>query len=178
VQLKLEHAKATAGWMSVEELEWLALQASTHYRIAEIGSWQGRSTLALAENTRGIVFAIDTWKGSPEHTPDQIGPEGWLFEQFARNLGGQPVFPIVGHSVDVARHFLNTGSKYFDMIFIDGDHAEESVRADIKAWRPLLQPGGLLCGHDFGTWGRVAETVLEVLGPVSVIADSIWFKEF
>ena len=178
VPLKLERAKAIAGWMSVEELEWLAEQATRHYRIAEIGSWKGRSTIALAENTPGIVFAIDTWKGSPEHTPDQIGPEGWLFEQFAKNLGGLPVLPVKGKSVDVARHFQETGSRYFDMVFIDGDHSPENVKADIVAWKSLLQPGGLLCGHDFGTWGNVAETVLETLGPIKLIADSIWFKEF
>jgi hypothetical protein len=29
------------------------------------------------------------------------------------------------------------------------------VQADIAAWWPKVQPGGILCGHDYGaTWDR------------------------
>lgn len=176
MELKLDLARRIQGWMTDAELEWLADQATRHYRIVEVGSWKGRSTAALASNTRGVVFAIDTWKGSAEHTADQVGPEGWLLEQFARNMQGLPVLPIVGDSVAVATHFQKVGSRYFDMVFIDAAHDAASVRADIVAWAPLLQEGGLLCGHDFGTWQGLEDVVLETVGDVFVM-DSIWFRE-
>ena len=135
--------------MSEEELEWLAWQATRHYRIAEIGSWMGRSTAALAANTQGVVLAVDTWLGSEEHTPEQIGPEGQLFQQFSENIRGLPVLSIMGTSAEAARRFELMQFRLFDMIFIDAAHDKASVQADIRAWRQLLQPGGLLCGHDF-----------------------------
>ena len=157
------------------ELAWLADEATRHYRIAEVGSWKGRSTTALAENTQGMVFAIDTWKGSKEHSAEAIGPEGWLFEEFAKNMRGLPVIPVQGTSVAAAQHFLQSDFRLFDMIFIDAAHDASSVKADIEAWSPLLQDGGLLCGHDFGTWPGLAEAVVESLGEVQ-IWGSIWFK--
>lgn len=176
--LKLDRARGTPGWMLDEELEWLAQQATSHYRIAEVGSYVGRSTTALAENTRGMVFAIDTWKGSQEHTLEQIGPEGWLFQKFSENTRGLPIFPVMGTSELAARYFEEKCFKLFDMIFIDAAHDSANVRQDIMAWQPLLQKGGILCGHDFGTWPMLAETVVETLGQVKVPVGSIWLKEF
>jgi predicted O-methyltransferase YrrM len=178
VPLKLERARSIAGWMSDMELEWLARQATRHYRIAEIGSWQGRSTTALAENTPGIVFAVDTWLGSEEHTPEQIGPEGWLFQQFSQNMRGLPVLPVMSTSAAAAEHFQRMGFRIFDMIFIDGAHDVQNVKADIAAWHRLLQPGGILCGHDFGNWPGLEEAVIESLGEVQLPAGSIWLRDF
>ena len=179
MELKLDRAREIQGWMTDAELEWLAGQATRHYRIAEVGSWKGRSTVALAENTSGMVLAVDTWLGSEEHTPEEIGPEGWLFRQFSENVKGLPILPVVGESVRVAEHFQRVGFRVFDMVFIDGAHDFDSVKADIEAWRPLLQPGGILCGHDFKSWpGAVAEAVSTVLGEVELPAGSIWLKEF
>lgn len=174
MQLRLDRARAIQGWMNDPELKWLARMATRHYRIAEVGSWKGRSTVALAENTKGMVFAIDTWKGSPEHSADQVGPEGWLFEQFSQNVKGLPIIPIMGTSLAAAKHFRDGQFRLFDMIFIDAAHDAESVRADIVAWWPLLQPGALMCGHDYGTWPGLDEAVKAELGRVKVRA-SIWY---
>jgi hypothetical protein len=51
------------GWMSEIDLQWLGEQAKHHDLIVEIGSYQGRSTRALGDNARGVVYAVDDWKG-------------------------------------------------------------------------------------------------------------------
>lgn len=37
-----------------------------------------------------------------------------------------------------------------DMLFIDGDHSYDGVRADWLTWSPLVRPGGTVAFHD--TW--------------------------
>ena len=63
----------------------------------------------------------------------------------------------------------------FDMIFIDASHDATSVREDITLWRPLLVPGGKLCGHDYDYpgWTDVKPVVDEMCGPVKV-CGTIW----
>jgi hypothetical protein len=36
-----------------------------------------------------------------------------------------------------------------DYIYIDGDHSEQAVLADIEAWYPKVKDGGVLAGHDW-----------------------------
>jgi hypothetical protein len=44
--------------------------------------------------------------------------------------------------------FIKTFS-HPDFVYIDGDHREASVRADIEGWWEALGPDGLLAGHDW-----------------------------
>lgn len=42
---------------------------------------------------------------------------------------------------------------YYDWIYIDGDHSEAAVRADLElAWRKV-RAGGIIAGDDYG-WAR------------------------
>jgi hypothetical protein len=36
-----------------------------------------------------------------------------------------------------------------DLVFVDADHSQLAVSADIQAWRPKVKPGGWLGGHDY-----------------------------
>ncbi len=53
-----------------------------------------------------------------------------------------------------------------EMVFIDGCHAPEAVRADLALARRLLKPGGLIVLHDMRA-GNVGDTVRDSgIGPV------------
>ena len=52
---------------------------------------------------------------------------------------------IRAYSVQAAKKFK---SESLDFVFIDADHREDAVRADISAWLPKARKGGMLCGHD------------------------------
>lgn len=54
---------------------------------------------------------------------------------------------IEGWSVRVAEKIEPAS---FDLVFLDADHSEEGVRADIAAWLPKVKPGGWIGGHDYG----------------------------
>lgn len=52
-----------------------------------------------------------------------------------------------------------------DFVFIDAEHTYEACKADIRAWRPKVRPGGVLAGDDY--WAKFpgcAKAILEEIG--------------
>lgn len=185
--IDISKAQKIFGWMSDEELLWLAKKAKDRKCIVEIGSFHGRSTRAIADNTFGQVFAVDTWKGAPE--------QARLFAKETRNA-----YTAFGYNLDdhiaslhvqaIRKDSLTAAAEWPkniqpDMIFIDAAHDYESVKADILAWREILAPGGILCGHDYGptadvpagdVWG-VTQAVEELVPDFQQGPNAIWYKE-
>lgn len=161
------------GWMTEPELNWLAEQARRHQRIAEIGAWQGRSTVALAD-TPGTVCAIDTWAGSSEHQAELAQhPPDWLWRRFRANTKAYPnILPLRAPSLEAAKL-----PQTYDMIFIDASHEYAEVKADIEAWSRRLEPGGLFCGHDLD-WPDVYRAVTELLPEAAwTEVGSLWVAD-
>jgi hypothetical protein len=184
-KLKVSIARALKidGWMSTTELEYLAETANKSKVIIEVGSWMGRSTCAMAVSTYGKIYAVDTWKGTPgdaEHEKILAGkPADWLFERFRENVAGlDNIEPVRLGSFDASDALWRAGVKA-DMIFIDGEHTEEGLKADIRAWRHFLADGGILCGHDFADWGPgVKKAVGDLIPKFRVVpGTSIWTTE-
>lgn len=187
--MNITRALTIEGFTNPVELEWLARQASRCQRVAEVGAWMGRSTVAMAENLPpgGVLYAVDTWKGTPvEHDKWLAGkPEAWLMDTFGENVGKELFAPpaykvraLQEPSVEASEYLTGRVPGGFDMIFIDAAHDYENVCADIRAWRKLLKPGGLLCGHDFDK-GRpgVVRAVRELVPDVRfAFAGSIWYQ--
>lgn len=175
----LEKAKSIFGWMPDSELQWLRQQANVHGAIVEIGSFMGRSTRALAENTRGLVWAVDTWAGSDEEEHRKLlegKSKDWLYQEFLRNMEGLENFTALRMPSLAAADFFTARGTQFDMVFIDADHSYAGVKADILAWRPLVKPGGILCGHDFHTGAPGVVQAVQEIFPVVRAFESIWYK--
>jgi len=170
--MNLENALKIQGFMEPDELAWLALQAEKHQRIVEVGSFLGRSTRALADNTPGWVMAFDDWMG-----PREIDMDGreHCYEVFRKNMHGLvetfKLFILQGDHGDLT---IIPNYLYPDMVFIDGTHAYESVKRDILIWKDRIAPGGLLCGHD-ATLPEIRQALDETLpGWMVVSGTSIW----
>jgi len=184
--LNLDAARKIPGYMYDVDLEWLAARASESLRIAEIGSWMGRSTRAMADNQLegGILYAVDTWEGSDEEAHKKLlsgKPEDWLINQFRVNIGdallSSPAFKVraVQMTSHAAADYLGVGcyNIEFDMVFIDAAHDYENVKADILAWEPLVKAGGILCGHDHHH-PPVFKAVSELVPDAEHVAGDIW----
>jgi len=125
--------------------------------LVEIGTYCGKSALYLgcaARDTGTVVFSVDHHRGSeelqpgwPHHDPEVVDPSTGLIDTlpFARRtlagsgLEGHVVL-VVGESTTVARYWAGP----FALVFIDGGHGAEVVRADFAAWAPKVASGGLL----------------------------------
>jgi predicted O-methyltransferase YrrM len=115
--------------------------------IVEIGSWQGKSTIALAMGAarthREKIYAIDPHAIQPE--------EGYLEDTrsaFTANLReagvNSQVIPMIMTSKEAARHWRRP----IRLLWIDGDHRYESVKQDFLLWEPFVVDGGIIAMHD------------------------------
>lgn len=172
--IDISHALSVEGWTTREELLLLASLASSSSTVVEVGSWFGRSACAMAANTSGILYCVDPWEGfgAPSWT-DRVPA---VLETFCANTARYPnIVRVVGKSLWAADLFRQNWIRP-NLVFLDGSHEYEDIAADIRAWKPLLAPGGILAGHDFAgdaNWPGVERAVRELI-PRFLIYDSIW----
>ena len=153
------------GWLSPQEgrlLYDLARGAPDHGCIVEIGSWQGRSTIWLAAGSRGgrgaRVVAVDPHRGSRLHA------EGEDTELALRtNLESAGVSDQVDVLVATSREAAAGWTRPISLLWIDGDHAYESVKEDFLLWEEHLLDGGIVALHDTLYWDGPARVVSELL---------------
>ena len=130
--------------------------------VVEVGSWLGMSAIKMAKacQSQGIgaaVICVDTWLGSEEHVlnaRDVLAPKhGYptFYYQFLSNVMHAGVQDIVvplptasiGASVILSLLSIKAG-----MIYIDANHQTSAVLADMTAFWPMVEDGGVMFGHD------------------------------
>lgn len=146
--------------------------------VVEVGSWAGRTALAMANTGLCRVWCVDTWQGSPGDVTrpivESVGHEE-VFRTFLRNVGPlafNRIVPCPGPSL----FWASVWPFPVDLVFLDADHDYEAVEADIAAWAPHVRPGGILCGHDYGGFEGVTRAVDE-FGKDGVLGLGVWWKQ-
>lgn len=138
-------------------------EASDGARFVEVGVWRGQSAafmgVEIARSGKQIQHhAVDSFEGTPDGTPRPDTIMGALFEQLgvpdALYEGCVLALAPVAEHVRVVRAMSSDAAREFeggslDFVFLDADHSEAGVRADILAWLPKVRPGGLLAGDDY-----------------------------
>lgn len=122
--------------------------ASGFTRGAEIGVERGKFAEVLCRAMPGLVLlAVDAWESRPGYR-EHVTPELWTeIEQDARaRLRPYGAIVVKARSTEAARA-VPDGS--LDFIYVDGDHAEASVVADLAAWASKVRTGGVVAGHDW-----------------------------
>jgi predicted O-methyltransferase YrrM len=130
----------------------------------EIGSFEGRSSVWIAENMMqdgDHLRCIDTWEGGEEHGDEDMGT---VEERFRANLVvATDKFPerliFQSKGTSITRLAQLQGKTMFDFIYIDGSHLAKDVMTDAcMAW-PLLKPKGLMVFDDY-LWSPSARDIL------------------
>ena len=158
------------GMISLREADLLyrlAGRANGCGCIVEIGSYRGRSTVALAEGaTSSAIFAIEPHEVFEGVLGGSFGARdrAHFYRAMLRsgayervrlvNLPGRVVAP--GWSEPVA------------LLWIDGDHSYEGVRGDWEAFKPHLAAGALVAFDD---------SIDERIGPHRLIAELVESRE-
>ena len=174
--MTIVNALPILGWMTDIELQWLANVAAECQIVIEFGCYHGRSTRVLADNCKGVVYAVDPWNGT-YHNNDgsiNISINTDCFEKFKENLEDSirtnKTIPVRCHSYEFYEPIQA------DFIFIDGDHRYESVKIDIEVAKRLARLGTVIAGHDYthDDWPGVKKAVDEIYSNVNQIG-SIWW---
>jgi MMP 1-O-methyltransferase len=115
--------------------------------IVEIGSWKGKSTVALArgsaKGSNEKIYAID---------PHSILPEERYFEdtksEFLANVARAGVADRVIPMVMTSEEAVKGWNRPIRLLWIDGDRRYEPAKLDFTLWEPFLVEGGILAMHD------------------------------
>ncbi len=150
--------ESVEGWLTLAQAERLYEAVAglpDGAQVAEIGAFQGRSTIVLASALPegSTLISVDP-HGGGDRGPREITPDADLgnsdHEAFLTNLASAGV----AHKV---RHIRKTSDQAFadsdapahiHVLFVDGAHRLGPVLEDLECWGGLVAPGGVMFVHD------------------------------
>ena len=146
----LQDVHTLPGMLTAAEVECLFKLGQFNDRagvIVEIGSWKGKSTVALARGASRVhdekIYAIDPHGVLPE--------EGYLQDtsaEFLDNIKRTGVEARVVPMIMTSEAAAQGWDKPIRLLWIDGDHRYEPAKLDFTLWEPFLVEGGILAMHD------------------------------
>jgi len=144
---------------------------------AEIGVWKGSFSKQILRVTKPAeLHLIDPWKFETDEQYDDAFYGGKLrlnqhgMDQIYESVLGRFQTEIDTGIVRVHRQSSSEAStnfpdRYFDWVYIDGNHLYEYVKKDLSAYLPKVKVGGFITGDDYaleGWWeGGVKKAVDE-----------------
>ncbi|MBS1714932.1 MAG: class I SAM-dependent methyltransferase [Armatimonadetes bacterium] len=177
-------------WYSDEQARFLAVLARLcrplEGSVLEFGSWEGKSTCAIANSVHPqVVTAVDTWQGSADEDPEHVSVKAAkerdvkaMFDSNVRALTAGNIRAVV----EDCHRFMEDYASPVKFCHIDASHDYDSVSRSIRAVLPNLVEGGILCGDDFinasslapGLNGGVERAVRECL-PGFLSRGNLWY---
>ncbi len=155
------------GWMPMEDARYLSERAcSCGGDVVEIGSYRGRSTIALAHGLArsGLpgtqVYAIEPHAPARGIYGAAFGPEDR--RHFFANVLAAGLAERIALINLPSHRAARAWEGEIALLFIDGDHRYAQVKRDAALWTPFLRPGGLVIFDD----ARMAQD-----GPSRVIGE-------
>jgi len=163
--MKFVFPSKVEGWLTREEGRLLFKLARLNPylgSVVELGSFQGRSTVCLAQGSKsrggGKVFTVDKFVGD-----DIIGPYSDFYPQFKQNIKRYDLEDNIvvfrGNSLEIVKKWLGQ----IRLLFIDASHHYKDVSVDFHTWEKYLVPGGIIVFHDSICWPGVYRLVCEVI---------------
>lgn len=161
------------GWLTEDEAWALREAARTHgagrraLTAVELGSWLGRSTIALAHGLRagggGVVFAVDPHRDTALHRAQDVIDTSAAFGANVISAGvAAHVLAVRATSMQARRRFAD---RSVDLLFVDASHVYEDVLADIEAWTSALADAAQVAFHDARDEPGVARALAERVIP-------------
>jgi len=178
------------NWYPDEQLPLLAqafgIAREQQGSILEIGCWEGKSTVALANACYPeTLVAIDSWQGNltegADHETVRALEERDVYAAFLANIEQKTQRNVDVHRKDCFE-FLESFDAPVKFCHVDAAHDYSSVKRTIELLLPRVVAGGVLCGDDYASAhagrddleGGVQRAVTELL-PGHGSAGNFWY---
>jgi len=129
------------------------VQRDSPLKYLEIGSWQGRSTLFVAETLPNAhLTCVDTWEGADEHKSlHAVDAEtlSTVEAVFDRNLDAHKGRITKVKATSYAYFQAHFEPNIFDIVYVDGSHHADDVIVDAAKSFEMLRVGGLMIFDDY-----------------------------
>jgi hypothetical protein len=116
---------------------------------AEVGVHTGHHATQILNGYLNIekLVLVDPWVPYSEKK-DSFEEFDTRYKQVCKLFDGKKNVEIIrDYSVEASKLYPD---KFFDFIYLDGDHEYSSVMDDLESWYPKLKTYGVMCGDDFG----------------------------
>jgi predicted O-methyltransferase YrrM len=144
----------------------LCFQAPKSGWFVELGSYQGRSSIALCQAARELKR--DNWVMLIDNFSEDASISAYKLNF---NLGRLNYWPLIvdGDSRQVPKQIL-PGQKVA-LLFVDSQHTAAQFEAEMDAWQPLLAKGAIVVCHDYDspTWTEMNGVIDKRLGHLKQI---------
>jgi predicted O-methyltransferase YrrM len=163
---QLHNAFSVTSHLTMQERVQLMILSANAKIIVEIGSYIGTSACcfgaAVKQSGSGKIVCIDTWNNDAMSEGNR---DTW--KEFQDNTFNYTSFivPIRGFSNDIVQEVRDV-SPTFDVLFVDGDHSYDGVKADWDAYKDFLKEGATVIFHDYGWAEGVKQVVHEDVLPL------------
>jgi predicted O-methyltransferase YrrM len=169
---------------ALAELVRLTVKNKPNAVIVEVGCFDGVGSKTIVENMglEARLYCIDHFQGAEyditKRMVEHLGGPDAIYERWEKNVGQKNiplrVDAIRKSSLEVAASGRFTNG--IDLIYIDAGHTYKEVKEDITAWSKLINPGGIIAGHDYGnTFIGVKEAVDELIDNPQLAGTCVWF---
>jgi predicted O-methyltransferase YrrM len=124
----------------------------TGYKLCEVGVFAGDFAKELLKTSPKELILIDPWDsvfGSGD-----VDGNNFRYIDLPKYHDHLVFLSEFVPSLDIRRGFSYTilptfPDKYFDGIYIDGDHSYEGCKKDLELSLTKIKPGGFIMGHDY-----------------------------
>ena len=165
------YARTVPGFLAELEFRALALLAYCAPNdgvILEIGSFKGKSTLALASVARhyglGPVVSVDPHTAPSVTDPDLAGKSS-SFDDFVTTIRSANLEQQVEVHRAFSQDVVKNWNRKIRMLWIDGDHTYKGTKQDFELFSPYLLAGATIAFHD--TLGKNFD------GPIRVFVEDV-----
>jgi predicted O-methyltransferase YrrM len=119
----------------------------------ELGTWRGASAIAIArllQTWGGTLYCVDTWTGDVNGSKGGTQPGlPKMMLECAGNLVAAGVSSRVRLIPSRTDEAAAAWRGPIDCLYVDADHTDPSVFADLTLWWPHLRVGGVVAGDDY-----------------------------